>query len=767
MHFESLQHRLVGKTDIIGELYILFRMNVTRRDALSLTAAIGASQFTIDINEVRTSINNPGPAWPSKRYTPQNTAAATDLSLSDKPGETWVKHVDDPTPTLPDRELSTPVMADGKLFYTTSRAIVARSNANGSLIWSVENSNRSNVDTSPVVSNGKVITADTNLTAWSADTGDQIWDTGIGGSSDAALNMDNDSIYITTTGRNEMIKAFDIDSGEEQWSVRARNTLRASVAVDDGIVYAVDTKGFVYCIQDGSLEWRSRVEGTVYVSPTVTDDSVIIGGIDFTFTLLDKSSGEIIAVFNEPNRVDLTPIWHNEYCILSNTRGYIITLNLRTGEVVWRRRIAEDLNTGPVIIEDTLVIGASDGTVRGLNPDDGETRWRVNLFETSVIGLIGGNDAVFAVGDDGVLGGAHIEGTLTPRVKIQQLSQSIRDAESVGVPTGQAESRLSAATTSVRNREYDAATKEVEAGMSEFDELLQEVQVARERMDTVRGDATEFENDTPANTSAVIDTLDRGVSEIERGNPNEAIELSKEAEQSLEAMQADHEAANSVTNELEETIQLAESAEVPVYDAPESLREAESKFEGGNFVEAESIAASASEELETRIETVSSIRDRFNQLEELMQDAEDEDIIVAEGDALFSEAVRYYSDQEYTQALDTADDAIQTTEETLGTAREASRLISQAESFSPIQPFAENLAEDSGSEDHLQRAQSEYESANYDAALTEAQNARSAQRRARILVDGGSVVALAGGYVFWKKDGPRKIATYVRSKDQK
>lgn len=742
-------------------------MNVTRRDALSLTAAIGVSQFIINSNKASASVNNPGPAWPSKRYTPQNTAAGTDLSLPDRPNETWVKHVDDPTPTLPDRELSIPVMAENKLFYTTSRAIVARSNANGSLIWSVENSNRSNVDTSPVVSNGKVITAGTNMTAWSTDTGEQIWDTTIGGSSDAALNMDDDSVYITTTGRNETVKAFDIDSGEEQWSMRVRNTLRTSVAVEDGIVYAVDRRGFVYCIQNGEQIWRSEVEGVVYASPTVNNDSVIIGGIDFTFTLLDKSTGEITATFNEPTRVDLTPVWHNDYCILPNTRGTIITLNLRTGEVEWRRRIAEELNTEPVVVDDTLVIGMPDGTLRGLNPEDGETRWRVSLFETSVIGLIGGDDAVFAVSDDGVLGGAHIEGTLTPRVEVQQLSQSIRDAESVGVPTGQAESRLSAAITSLRNREYDVATEEAQAGMSEFDELLQEVQVARERMDTVRNDATAFENDTPANTSAVIDILDRGVTEIEQGNPNEAIELSEEAEQSLEEIQANYEAADIIIGELEENIEVAEVMEVPVYDAPGSLQEAETKFEDGKFVEAESIAAPASEELETRIETVRSVRERFEELEELMQDAEDDNIVVSEGDELFFEAVSYYSDQEYTQALETANDAVQTTELTLETAREASRLISQAESFSAIQPFAETLAEDFGSEDHLARAQTEYESTNYDTALTEAQNARSAQRRARILVDGGSVMALAGGYVFWKKDGPRKIATYVRSKDQK
>lgn len=740
-------------------------MDITRRSALSLAATFGISQFAIGSSKANTSSGSSGTAWSTNRYNSQNTGAAVGLSLPNTPVETWSKHVDDPTPPLPDRELSTPVMAENKLFYTTDRAIVARSAANGSLVWSVEDSNRSNVDTSPVVSDGKVITAGTNITAWSTDTGDRIWDTTIGGSSDAALNMDGDSVYITISGRNGMIKSFDIDSGEEQWSTRTRNIISTSVAIDDGVVYAVDRRGFVYCIEDGEQVWRSEVEGVVWAPPTVTDDYVIIGGIDVTFTLLNKFSGEVEATYNEPTRADNPPVWYNEYCILSNTNGDIIAVDLSTSEVDWSRHITEELNTAPIVVDDALVVGTPNGTIRKLDIKTGETKWRISLFDSSVIGLIGGNDAVYAVGDDGIIAGTHIEGTLTPRIKIQQLSQKIRDAETFGVPTGQAESQLSTAISSIQSRNYDSAQNEAEAGISEFDQLLQEVQAAREKMDTVRNDATEFENDTPANTSTVTETLDRGIAEIERGNPNEAIELSQEAEQSLEDLKTNYEGAKLVIEELESNIEVADSMETPVYDAPDSLREAETEFQNGNFVEAEKIAAQENDELEKRIETVRTVRDRFGELEELMEQAENENIDVSEGESLFSDSASYYSDEEYTQALDTANHAIRTTEETLDTAKEASDLISQAESFSAIQPFVETLAEDFGSEEHLSKAKSEYESTNYHNALTEAQNARRAQQQARVLVDGGSVAALAGGYVFWKKDGVRKIADIIKSKD--
>ena len=78
------------------------------------------------------------------------------------------------------------------------------------------------------------------------------------------------------------------EKGEELWSYRKINRSMSTLAVGDGLVYAADFSGFVYCIDayTGEEYWVHDTKGHIWASPLVADDKVYIGNEDGFLTIL-------------------------------------------------------------------------------------------------------------------------------------------------------------------------------------------------------------------------------------------------------------------------------------------------------------------------------------------------------------------------------------------------------------------------------------------------------------------------------------------------
>lgn len=309
---------------------------------------------------------------------------------------------------------------------------------------------------SPVVDDERVYTGATRgspatLFAIDRETGQKAWEIefgpfGVRGSP----TVDDGVLYV---GEDSTLRAIDAQDGNELWHSTYERRLQESPAVTDREVfvasgYGPDHEGHVYSysVADGSEHWHVTLDDATETAPAVSGESVFVGSEDGQLYALSRDSGSVLWTYEADNEIDTTVGVHNG-CVYFNSRddelnNRIFAVDAESGEEVWRSDeqafapildekqvyakgaygglYALDLNTGDVVWEldsvpgdhpcavtdDTVYIGSIKGgsdTISAISTDDGTVRWSYTLAEETSTPLSIGDDAIYVVGDMGLV----------------------------------------------------------------------------------------------------------------------------------------------------------------------------------------------------------------------------------------------------------------------------------------------------------------------------------------------------------------------------
>lgn len=278
--------------------------------------------------------------------------------------------------------------ADRMIFMTTGYArIYALSAVTGELIW--DEATPGPIRAAPSIGEGKVlaISIDNRVTAYNADTGEELWfhagfaETAglIGGASPAITRR----TAIVPYSSGELF-SLRLSTGRANWSdslVSSRRIdalasladIRGRPVVDRGIVYAISHAGRMVAIDlaSGSRAWDRR-----------------IGGIQ-------------------------TPWIAGEYLYVLTSDQTILCITRRGGRVKWATPLPnfedpEDLEdpitwSGPVLVSDRLLVGNSLGELWSVSPYDGTPLGRIDLDDPIYIPPVVANGWVYVKTDAGDL----------------------------------------------------------------------------------------------------------------------------------------------------------------------------------------------------------------------------------------------------------------------------------------------------------------------------------------------------------------------------
>ncbi len=138
--------------------------------------------------------------------------------------------------------------------------------------------------------------------------------------------------------------ALDAKTGELQWKYPVRNSIKNTIAVDEGTVFAHDAEGYLYAIdaQTGRLKWdkKMNVAGLpVLVDGLTAANGIVYAGSGKAFGAYNGKTGEAIWLnkgWPQGEATTSTPLLANDVIVSgANWRGFYGN-DAKTGELLWK-----------------------------------------------------------------------------------------------------------------------------------------------------------------------------------------------------------------------------------------------------------------------------------------------------------------------------------------------------------------------------------------------------------------------------------------------
>ncbi len=253
------------------------------------------------------------------------------------------------------------------------------------LVWAVPigtaNSRQNRIAAAPVVADGRVFAMDAaaGLTAVST-SGAALWHADLTPQFDVnslisggGLSVDGAGLFATT-GYGEVV-ALDTGSGAVRWRQRLDSVASGAPLATGGVVYLTSRDGSAWALSqsDGRILWT--VPGLPASAGVLGSAAPSFGGdrVFFPFT-----SGEIGAI-----GLDGTPVWVGAVAGQRLGRAYASN---------------GDLTGDPVLVGDTLYLGAASGTTAALDAATGARIWTAPEGAMNPPLVVGGS--VFVVNDE-------------------------------------------------------------------------------------------------------------------------------------------------------------------------------------------------------------------------------------------------------------------------------------------------------------------------------------------------------------------------------
>jgi len=140
----------------------------------------------------------------------------------------------------------------------------------------------------------------------------------------------------------------------------------------------------------GGVRWRYQARSAVRSTPAVTATRIFIGSGDSTLYALDRANGRLAWKFAAGSPVHSSPAVASGLVIAATLGGRIFAVTEAAGVLRWSIQTGPTLPkniapagewdfyvSSPVVVGQTIVIGAGDGNVYALDQTSGRERWRV------------------------------------------------------------------------------------------------------------------------------------------------------------------------------------------------------------------------------------------------------------------------------------------------------------------------------------------------------------------------------------------------------
>ncbi|MDQ3031683.1 MAG: PQQ-binding-like beta-propeller repeat protein [Myxococcota bacterium] len=212
-----------------------------------------------------------------------------------------------------------------------------------------------------------------------ASTGELRWRAELGGAVGRPPVASDDAIYVVTD--SDVVAAFDRATGEALWRYRREApegfyvSEHAGLTLTDRQLLTGFTDGVVVALdpRDGSILWERDTTADlrdtsdtirftdVDTTPLVSGDTVYVASFAGGLYALELGSGSVRWLRNDLTGIVGLAQAPGGMLIASSGDMGVVALRARDGEEIWRNVIERGAPTVPVITQDLVIVGESEG----------------------------------------------------------------------------------------------------------------------------------------------------------------------------------------------------------------------------------------------------------------------------------------------------------------------------------------------------------------------------------------------------------------------
>jgi outer membrane protein assembly factor BamB len=305
---------------------------------------------------------------------------------------------------------STPVAADGRIYFTTVKGGLHAIDYAGKEIWKISIAPDS-FTSAPLLSDGLLIlgVAKGVLRAYDAASGKEKWSYDVGGSvqgSPNGIDLGGGKRGVVAISQGDgCLHGVALDTGAGLWKMPATercdgtagasgdfivmgscasalhvysiqksnkvtdvslggdNQVAGGVAMSGTHAFAGTRSGKLCAVDvaESKILWTfAEGQGEAFATPAVTDKVVLYGADDGKLYAVDRAKGTKLWAFDTGNRPMSPVIARNRVVVASG--GTMFLLDLATGKKVWSAAVSDDISA-PAVAGGMILVGGDDGTV--------------------------------------------------------------------------------------------------------------------------------------------------------------------------------------------------------------------------------------------------------------------------------------------------------------------------------------------------------------------------------------------------------------------
>ena len=211
------------------------------------------------------------------------------------------------------------------------------------------------------------------LKAIDMETGEEEWDLDLESQTNSSPIVHKNILYV---GCEDGLKAININSHKVVWDYDCDNVASTPFYYKDVIYFGSDD-GHLYGLdEDGKVQLNKKLDGELKTSPIVVDDDIFIGSTNGKMYSIgtDKSKNW---EFTTGDAILSSPSYVNKTVLFGSNDGSIYCLNKSNGDLVWKTDLNNKVISSPTIDEydNSVFIGSDEGNMTCLDVRDGTIKW--------------------------------------------------------------------------------------------------------------------------------------------------------------------------------------------------------------------------------------------------------------------------------------------------------------------------------------------------------------------------------------------------------